>query len=238
MEQSIGAQADWYCPNMVQPDWITFESTDPDSAKSYHVTIAVMYGSAMNEDNLGYKWAVLETRNAFHNMAWFNAPAQHVRENVEYRYRWVVFPYKYSDVLPGTRTTVAQKIAQLRAGYTPTSDLERPVGFVEAVTRDAHVEGWAVDPDTTDPIRVHVFIDGESVGFPWATEARADVNEGTAYPGDHGFSWPIPAVYRDGGTHTVRAAGIDSGSGAEAELGGSAMTFCFDGDAECRDHAH
>ncbi len=37
------------------------------------------------------------------------------------------------------------------------------------------VAGWAMDPDTSAPIRVHVYLDGKVVRGLWADRTRADI---------------------------------------------------------------
>jgi hypothetical protein len=77
-----------------------------------------------------------------------------------------------------------------------------PIGNNEGVVAAAggnHVKGWAIDPDISAPIKVHVYIDGGINGAYTADLDRPDV--GAAYPSygsAHGFDAPIPA-----GSHQV-----------------------------------
>jgi len=95
-----------------------------------------------------------------------------------------------------------------------------PLGALEAadVASDgtATIGGWALDPDVTDPITVHVYVD--SVGVAITADAnRADV--GAKYPGygnAHGFSYTTKLTP---GPHTVCAYGINVRSGGNALLG-------------------
>lgn len=79
-----------------------------------------------------------------------------------------------------------------------------------------NVYGWAIDPDTRDPITVHVYVDGQG----WATTANgpfpglADVYPG--YGGDHGFFLVAPVPL---GARQVCAYGINVGSGGHSLLG-------------------
>jgi hypothetical protein len=67
-----------------------------------------------------------------------------------------------------------------------------PVGNLESVVRtagSAQITGWALDPDTADPVAVHVYVDGVWGGATTASRSRPDV--GAAYPGygeAHGIS--------------------------------------------------
>jgi SpoIID/LytB domain protein len=81
----------------------------------------------------------------------------------------------------------------------------------------ATVTGWAVDPDTHDPINVHFYVDGRWSGATAANQdgaAQADA----ALPGYgtvHGFT----GVLRVGaGRHTVCAYGINVGQGSTNPL--------------------
>jgi hypothetical protein len=99
-----------------------------------------------------------------------------------------------------------------------------PFGTFEAATPadgGLTVTGWAIDPDTTAPIDVHVYVDG--VGTPLTTgDTRTDV--ATAYPpygANHGFSRVIGATP---GSHQVCAYGINVGLGGNVELGCRTIT--------------
>jgi hypothetical protein len=78
------------------------------------------------------------------------------------------------------------------------------------------VTGWALDPDTTAPIDVHVYIDGRWGGAVLANQSRPDV--GAAFPAwgaDHGWSITLDA---GGGPHQVCAYGINVGPGSSNPL--------------------
>lgn len=73
------------------------------------------------------------------------------------------------------------------------------------------LRGWAIDPDTTSPIKVNVGLDGHSAGTFTADVDRPDVAK--AHPGmgsDHGFRIDIPA---DGGEHRVCVSAVNTGGG-------------------------
>ena len=81
------------------------------------------------------------------------------------------------------------------------------------------VAGWAIDPKTTSPITVAVYVDGVIATDATASAARTDV--GTAFPvygPNHGFFITVPIA--TGGTHTVDVYAIDStGNGNNPLLG-------------------
>lgn len=73
--------------------------------------------------------------------------------------------------------------------------------------------GWAVDPDTTSPVTVHVYVDGGWAGTAVANTDRPDV--GTAFPGfgdAHGYRVSFAAAP---GAHTVCAYAIDAVTAVE-----------------------
>ncbi len=96
-----------------------------------------------------------------------------------------------------------------------------PVGALDLVQRSGEVvraAGWGIDPDTTGPIDVHVYVDGALVAIRSAAAARADI--GAAFPGygaGHGFDVTVPV---GGGPRTVCIYLIDSsGGGPNPSLG-------------------
>lgn len=73
-----------------------------------------------------------------------------------------------------------------------------PFGSVDSMRRtsstNVRVAGWALDPDTTSPIPVHVYAGARFVGSFNANTTRTDV--GRAYPGygdNHGFDFTVNA---------------------------------------------
>ena len=101
---------------------------------------------------------------------------------------------------------------------TPAAN-KAPFGNFESVSASAGTltaSGWAIDPDTTGPIAVHVYVDGVGREF-MANLSRPDV--AAAYPasGDaHGYVATIPAA---AGPHRVCVYAIDSAGGSNPTLG-------------------
>lgn len=93
-----------------------------------------------------------------------------------------------------------------------------PVGAVDPIQVGAGtvtVSGWAIDPDQTGPIQVHVYVGSTSVGVQ---ADRAVGGLGGKYPGygdDHGFQATIPAPP---GTNRVCVYAINVGTGGNVEL--------------------
>lgn len=99
-----------------------------------------------------------------------------------------------------------------------------PVGNFESLTvsgASATATGWALDPDTSSPIAVHLYVNG--VGREYvANRARPDV--GAAFPGlgsDHGFTEQVALLP---GRNQVCAYGINNGAGANSFLGCRTVT--------------
>ncbi|GEA88657.1 hypothetical protein [Cellulomonas cellasea] len=79
------------------------------------------------------------------------------------------------------------------------------------------VRGWAMDPDTSAPVDIHLYVNGAWGGSIRADVARADI--AAAYPGNgtqHGFAFRFPAA---AGTSSVCAYAIDTAGGANTPLG-------------------
>jgi SpoIID/LytB domain protein len=91
------------------------------------------------------------------------------------------------------------------------------VSLASVTSRVATVTGWAVDPDTHNPINVHLYVDGvwagaTTAGLDGATQADA------AYPGYgtlHGFSI---SANLSAGTHSLCAYAINVGQGTTNPL--------------------
>ncbi|MCI9857693.1 hypothetical protein [Microbacterium proteolyticum] len=131
---------------------------------------------------------------------------------------------------PGNRTVCAYGInvglgANVQLGcrtVTVPETVDRglvPFGALDAVTADGPVvtaSGWAIDPDTSLPIRVRIEASGSSSSTT-ANLPRADV--GAAYPvsgPNHGYSASLTLM---GGSHRVCVYAVNTGAGGDAELG-------------------
>jgi hypothetical protein len=108
------------------------------------------------------------------------------------------------NALPLVRAITAQKI--------PGKSV--PIGVVDSVNPGLHamrVSGWAIDPNTDDPISVHVYVDGALVEGLTASNPRPDLVGIFPVNGpNHGFSGVIPA---SPGPHQVCVFAINVGAG-------------------------
>jgi hypothetical protein len=94
-----------------------------------------------------------------------------------------------------------------------------PVGVVDWVSTTPNaltVSGWAFDPDTTDPIGVHFYLDGQWTTAVTAANPRADVAAIYGKGDRHGYTVTIPAST---GTHRICAYAIDTAGGTNPEIG-------------------
>jgi len=106
---------------------------------------------------------------------------------------------------------------------TVTVPSRSPFGGMNTVLngKTVAVQGWAIDPDTADPIKVHVYVDGVGTEVI-ANASRPDV--GAAYP-RYGASHGIDASFKlSGGNHTICVYGINEGSGSNTLLGCSSVS--------------
>ncbi|PFG34318.1 S8 family peptidase [Sanguibacter antarcticus] len=93
-----------------------------------------------------------------------------------------------------------------------------PIGVIDAVTTTTQgltVRGWALDPDTTSPITVHVYIDGKAVKAVSADGNRPDVDAAYKRGAAHGYSVTLPTT---AGTHKVCVYAINATPGSNPLL--------------------
>jgi SpoIID/LytB domain protein len=101
----------------------------------------------------------------------------------------------------------------------------RPFGSFDlaaSVEGEINVAGWAIDPDTADPIDVHVYVDGRLAGGTRADRTRSDV--GAVFPAagpNHGFDALFAAAP---GQHNVCTYAINDGPADNTFLGCKTMT--------------
>jgi hypothetical protein len=114
------------------------------------------------------------------------------------------------DASTGTRSLLG-----CRGVVVPTGP---PVGSVDQVTRSGSivtVAGWALDPDTADPIDVHLVV-GSQILPVHASIIRPDV--GLAFPG-YGSSHGFVATFSAASPVSVCAFAINIGGGSNTLLG-------------------
>jgi hypothetical protein len=108
--------------------WVTFEHVGFFLSNSF-VTLAVFPDQSLEEDTsknadqfISRAYAA-ETPTSFHMVKWTHEPRVDLKLNKLYRYRYVIFPYKYNDTITITRNGIAvskqvrEHIADMRAEY-------------------------------------------------------------------------------------------------------------------------
>lgn len=102
-----------------------------------------------------------------------------------------------------------------------TVDIESRSPFggtdVTVEANNVRLRGWVIDPDTTAPVAVHVYVDGVGAAVVNANVSRPDVAR--VYPSsgpDHGIDVQLRM---SAGTHQVCSYGINVGAGSNALLG-------------------
>lgn len=95
----------------------------------------------------------------------------------------------------------------------------RTVGALDGSTRRpgaVTLRGWALDPDTTASVPIHVYVDGVGAAIGVANVARDDVAQSLpGYGNLHGFNLTVPVV----GDRTVCAYAISTGGKPNVSLG-------------------
>lgn len=114
----------------------------------------------------------------------------------------------------------------------PSGSSDRaPFGPLDVVTKSsqgAFVGGWAIDPDTTGPINIHVYVDNQIAAMWPANGFRPDV--GAAFPGYgdwHGYGGYIGM---GAGWHSVCAYAINYGFSAGNPQLGCKSVYVIPGD--------
>ncbi|MBI5870203.1 MAG: M23 family metallopeptidase [Actinobacteria bacterium] len=100
-----------------------------------------------------------------------------------------------------------------------TRHLDSPFGTIDGtrvIPGGFKLWGWALDPNTSDSIPVHVYLDRLGAAILTASDYRGDV--GAAYPtlgSYHGYSSGITAAP---GTHEACVYGINTGAGDNTQI--------------------
>src|SRR5450631_1529190 len=103
--------------------------------------------------------------------------------------------------------------------FGPTTQ-RAPIGNLDAATSTSpgviSVRGWALDPDTTSPISVHVYVDGRATLSLAASGSRPDVGRVLGKGDNHGFTAAVKATY---GTHQICVYAINTPAGTNPRIG-------------------
>jgi hypothetical protein len=119
---------------------------------------------------------------------------------------------------PGTHTLLGCRTAFVSYGVTPMGAYDSAVSAGAGAVR---LRGWAIDPEVTGPVEVHVYVDWAYRGASTAGSSRPDV--GAAFPGygdDHGFDVTVGSIAA--GTRDVCAFALN----APGTWGGNLFLGC------------
>ncbi len=140
--------------------------------------------------------------------------------------RWTFWQFRSDGTVPGISALVDVNrfccdLAALDALSGGGSGAGAPFGSLDAVSAssgEVSLSGWAIDPDTVDPISVHVYVDGRWGGAATADVPRPDVDDALSgfFGPDHGVRISLSV---GAGLHEVCAYAIDSTSGTNPLLG-------------------
>lgn len=102
--------------NNVELNWVSFENSSGTQNDNY--TIAWFYSPEFKEDIVQGGYGVHESA-AFGSIKFTNQPIFNIKTNKIYRFKYVIFPYKYSDVIQTQfgQLSVLNVIEKLRAEY-------------------------------------------------------------------------------------------------------------------------
>ena len=84
------------------------------------------------------------------------------------------------------------------------------------------VGGWAMDPNDTHPIGIHVYVDGTFAGAGTANRSRPDVDAVFHRGPTFGYDFTVPAK---AGTHQVCTYGLNTGPGGNDRAGCTSVTI-------------
>ncbi len=139
---------------------------------------------------------------------------------------WTFWQYRSDGSVPGIGWRVDMNrfccdLAALDALAAGGAGAGAPFGSLDAVSTssgEVSLSGWAIDPDTVDPIAVHVNVDGKWGQSTMADVPRPDVDDALSgfFGPDHGFRVSLSVA---AGLHEVCAYAIDSTSGTNPLLG-------------------
>ena len=142
------------------------------------------------------------------------------------------FSVPVRDVAPGVHEVCVYAInrgvgSNVKLGCRSVEVSGTPLGELESVTPgpvSAVLRGWAVDPDTDEPVSIHVYVDGIGKANVLADVVRTDgVVDEPGFSTAHGFDIQVTGLVS--GPHDVCAYAINrAGTGGNVKLGCKQVT--------------
>ncbi len=154
--------------------------------------------------------------------------ANRPRDDVGRAYRGAGHLHGYDvevkNIAPGARSVCVYGIDVGEGGNTRLGCLSAtvsadPFGGINTIAVDhgkLWVRGWAIDPNTNNPIRVHVYDNGTGLASLAADIDRPDVAARFGRGGRHGFEARL--TIRPG-NHAIKVIAIDVGAGGNRVIG-------------------
>lgn len=124
-----------------------------------------------------------------------------------------------NDLTPGSHDYSDSQAAVV--GIAPDIN-DPPVGYFDSAGCSSF-SGWAKDPDITDPINIHFYVDGPAGTGTFIGGISADVYRGDLPYDDknHGFSFATPESLKDGQSHQIYVYALDDQGGTNPLLNNS-----------------
>lgn len=85
-------------------------------------------------------------------------------------------------------------------------------------TYETTISGWALDPDTSASITVHLYVDGKLHSQTTASSSRPDIATAYGLGAAHGYKFVISGSTQPDGPHEYCVWGIDSSGGPNPKL--------------------
>lgn len=105
---------------------------------------------------------------------------------------------------------------------TPHRDSTGAVDAIRAVAaQSVYIAGWALDPDTSAPTSVHIYVDGSFAAAWTADQSRSDIAAAFGQGDKHGFAATLTVPT---GSHQVCVWALDTNGGANNRIGCSTVT--------------
>ncbi len=93
----------------------------------------------------------------------------------------------------------------LFGSHAPKAPPHSFLGYLDQVSSDGIISGWAYDKTANSAITVDIQIDGATIATVVADVFRQDLANDGIGEGAHGFRYQLPASVCDGRQHEVRA---------------------------------
>jgi murein DD-endopeptidase MepM/ murein hydrolase activator NlpD len=93
-----------------------------------------------------------------------------------------------------------------------------PFGYLDAAsggTGEFTLRGWAMDPNTTNPVTIHVYSNGKHIATKVARRVRSDLDKAFHRGSAFGYDETVPAL---SGQHQVCVYGINQGKGSNSRI--------------------